>query len=282
MELTTSDHDRDVAGTTYVYPVVSRRAGGVSVGVNLNPNDACNWRCIYCQVPGLKRGAGPEIDLGLLRAELDGMLARATSEAWLERNAPAGMRRVNDVAFSGNGEPTTSPDFVAAVRVVAEVLEERGLAGELSVVLITNGSQVHREEVRSGLERLSELGGEVWYKLDAGTAEGRLRLNDVSVPDERVIENLVLASRACRVRLQTMVLALDGEPPATSEVDAWLELVARARARGAEIEDVLVYGPERESHQPEAPRISRVPDAWVEAFAERVREELGLEVRVFR
>ena len=40
------DHDRDSAGMTYVYPVISRRAGGVSVGINLNTNKACNWRCI--------------------------------------------------------------------------------------------------------------------------------------------------------------------------------------------------------------------------------------------
>jgi wyosine [tRNA(Phe)-imidazoG37] synthetase (radical SAM superfamily) len=55
--LTVADHDRGSAGLTYVYPVVSRRAGGVSVGINLNVNNACNWRCIYCQVPGLTRGA---------------------------------------------------------------------------------------------------------------------------------------------------------------------------------------------------------------------------------
>ena len=42
--LSVSDHDRNSAGLTYVYPVISRRAGGVSVGVNLNVNNACNWR----------------------------------------------------------------------------------------------------------------------------------------------------------------------------------------------------------------------------------------------
>ena len=73
-KLTVRDHDRDAAQMTYVYPVVSRRAGGVSVGINLNPNNACNWRCIYCQVPDLQRGAAPEIDLKLLDAELMALL----------------------------------------------------------------------------------------------------------------------------------------------------------------------------------------------------------------
>src|SRR6266481_393681 len=72
--LTVADHDRGNAGLTYVYPVVSRRAGGVSVGINLNVNNACNWRCIYCQVPGLTRGAPPPVDLVKLERELSGFL----------------------------------------------------------------------------------------------------------------------------------------------------------------------------------------------------------------
>jgi hypothetical protein len=47
--LTFSDHNRDVSHLRYIYPVVSRRAKGVSIGINLNINNACNWRCIYAQ-----------------------------------------------------------------------------------------------------------------------------------------------------------------------------------------------------------------------------------------
>src|SRR5262245_10583857 len=108
MRLSTRDHDRDSAGLLYVYPVVSRRAGGVSVGINLNPNDACNWRCIYCQVPGLVAGAAPEIDLERLERELDEFLEGLLRGGWMEQHVPEGARVLKDVAFSGNGEPTTS------------------------------------------------------------------------------------------------------------------------------------------------------------------------------
>jgi len=64
--LSETNHDRDSAALRYVYPVISRRAGSVSVGINLNPNNACNWHCIYCQVPNLVRGAAPNIDLSIL------------------------------------------------------------------------------------------------------------------------------------------------------------------------------------------------------------------------
>jgi len=77
--LKTEDHSRDSVDMRYVYPVISRRAGGVSVGINLNPNNACNWRCIYCQVPDLKRGGPPPIDLALLERELSDFLRWAGS-----------------------------------------------------------------------------------------------------------------------------------------------------------------------------------------------------------
>ena len=73
-QLEVTDHSRDSAGMTYVYPVVSRRAGGVSIGINLNPNNACNWRCIYCQVPDLKRGSAPPIDMAQIERELRGFV----------------------------------------------------------------------------------------------------------------------------------------------------------------------------------------------------------------
>ena len=142
MKLTTDDHDRDSAGLRYVYPVVSRRARGVSIGINLNPDNACNWRCVYCQVPGLVRGAAPQIELARLEAELRTMLARACDPAWMERNVPEGSRRLNDVALSGNGESTTSAQFEEVLAIIGKVLSERGMLGQLRVVLITNGSLV--------------------------------------------------------------------------------------------------------------------------------------------
>jgi len=73
-KLSTVEHDRGSAALRHVYPVVSRRAGGVSVGINLNPNNACNWRCIYCQVPDLTRGSAPPVDLAVLENELRSFL----------------------------------------------------------------------------------------------------------------------------------------------------------------------------------------------------------------
>mgnify|MGYP000122505967 FL=1 len=123
-QLSVHDHSRDSAGLRYVYPVVSRRAGGVSVGINLNVNNACNWACIYCQVPGLARGGPPAVDLDLLEAELRGLLGEIVLGDYLQQHVPEGARRLVDVAFSGNGEPTAAREFEAAVGRVAAVLAE--------------------------------------------------------------------------------------------------------------------------------------------------------------
>jgi hypothetical protein len=146
--LKTEDHSRDSSGMRYVYPVISRRAGGVSVGINLNPNNACNWRCIYCQVPDLKRGGPPPIDLGLLERELDDFLNWVCSGDFMTTRVPEGARQLVDVAFSGNGEPTSAPEFADAVARVERVLAAHDLTGKLIVRLITNGSLLDRKAVR--------------------------------------------------------------------------------------------------------------------------------------
>jgi len=280
VKLTIDDHDRDKAGMRYVYPVVSRRARGVSIGINLNPDNACNWRCVYCQVPGLVRGAAPEIDLARLESELRTMLAQACDAAWMERHVPDGARRLNDVALSGNGESTTSLQFEAVLDVVAKVLAERGLLGQLKVVLITNGSLVAQPRVQRGLARLAELGGEAWFKLDSATDEGRRRLNDTRIDSERVLESLVTCASLVPTWIQTMALDFEGPTLAGAEEQAYIELLRTAIQRGAQLRGVLLYGLARPSHQPEAPLLRALPAADLEALGQRIARAIGLAVQV--
>ena len=280
MRLSTQIHERDAARLTYVYPVVSRRAGGVSVGINLNPNNACNWRCAYCQVERLVLGMGPAIDVDLLEEELREFLDALLQGDWMERHVPEGSRRVNDVAFSGNGEPTTSPDFAACMKRVVQVLDEMDPERNVQTVLISNGSQVHKPQVQEGLERLAGRGGEVWFKLDGGTAAERSLLNGVELPDRRVIDNLVQCSRLARTRLQTMRVAVDGQGPGEESDRGWNDLVRAAQAAGARIQDVLLYGLERKVYQPEAPRLSKLPPEELQARGREITAELGLAVSV--
>ncbi len=277
--LTVADHDRTVAGLTYVYPVVSRRAGGVSVGINLNTNNACNWRCIYCQVPALRRGAAPPIDLPKLRSELSGFLDDVLNGDFMQRSVPDGSRRLRDIALSGNGEPTSATEFVAAVELIGEVRKSSRVPDNVKTVLITNGSLVHHRQVREGLSRLQSINGEVWFKLDSATGAGMRKLNDTRIRVVRVKENLGIAARACPTWVQTCVLAINGEGPEASEQQAYLDFLREQLDAGVPLGGVLLYGLARASCQPEAPTLSILPASWLEAYADRIRA-LGLDVKI--
>ena len=275
-QLGTADHSRDSAGMTYVYPVISRRAGGVSIGINLNPNNACNWRCIYCQVPNLVRGAAPSIDLPLLERELSQFLEQVLHGDFMRTRVPEGARRIEDVAFSGNGEATSVREFLQAVELVERVLDRSGLPGAVKLRLITNGSGLDRAPVRAGIARLGRRNGEVWFKMDAGSREAIRRINGVDLDPELVLRRLLRCAELCPTWVQTCVFAQDGNPPDEAHLASWLALLGRAKGS---IAGVHLYGLARPSQQVEAPRLARLPEAWLEALAGRLREQ-GLQVSV--
>jgi wyosine [tRNA(Phe)-imidazoG37] synthetase (radical SAM superfamily) len=277
--LKVTDHDRNSAGLRYIYPVVSRRAGGVSVGVNLNPNNACNWRCIYCQVPDLVRGQGPKIDLGRLERELRQLLGEIVNGEFMLRHVPPEARRLVDVAFSGNGEPTSSPDLDASIEVAGEVMRDLGLLASTDLVLITNGSLIQKPEVERALERLAQLGGEVWFKLDSATAEGARALCGTALDPERHVARLRRAAALCRTRIQTCVFARRAQPPSTAEQEAYLACLRALVDDGVPVRGVLLYGLARPSLQPEASELSPLPRSWMEDFASRIAA-VGLPVRL--
>jgi wyosine [tRNA(Phe)-imidazoG37] synthetase (radical SAM superfamily) len=277
--LTVADHRRDRLGLTYVYPVVSRRAGGLSVGINLNPNRACNWRCIYCQVPGLVRGTAPPIDLDVLESELRGVLDDVLRGDYLAKFVPAEVRRLHDLALSGDGEPTSAREFDRVIAVLGRVRAEAGVPDAVKTVLITNGSLVQRPEVQAGLTALASIQGEVWFKVDRATEAGIRTVNDVALSPETVRRNLVTTARSCPTWVQTCVVALDGVPPSDDEVAAYVDLLRTVLAEGTPLRGVLLYGLARPPMQPEAPRLSNVSAEWMQALATQVRR-LGLPVSV--
>lgn len=277
--LNTQNHDRDSAGLTYVYPVVSRRAGGVSVGINLNINNACNWRCIYCQVPGLIRGAPPPLDLKALRKELVDFLGEVLHGDFMPTRVPAGLRRLNDIAISGNGEPTSAREFGDVIDMIGEVRRTVNLPAEVKLVLITNGSLVHRPAVAAALARMRVLNGEVWFKLDRASDAGIYRVNSTRVGVVHARQNIAIAANACPTWVQTCVHAIDGKGPGESEQAAYLAFLSDRIAEKVPLKGVLLYGLARPSCQPEASRLSALPPAWLEAYADRVRA-LGLPVIV--
>ena len=272
--LSTTDHRRDYSGFRYVYPVISRRAGGVSVGVNLNPNNACNWACVYCQVPELTRGGPPPIDLGLLTEELRALLGDIVHGDFMASQVPEGARTLMDVAFSGNGEPTSAAEFPEAVNSVITIMQEMKLLPKTRLRLITNGSLLHRPAVQSGIRRIGELGGEVWFKVDRATAAGIEAVNKIALAPEKMLAKLETCCELAPTWIQTCWFAMDGKAPNEAEQSAYVELVASVRTK---IKGVHLYGLARPSLQPEAICLSRLPLDQLAKLAARI-SALGVEV----
>src|SRR6187401_2713471 len=108
-------HPRRFEQNRFVYPVLSRRSEGISIGVNLNPDKVCNFDCIYCQVDRTWQSETRFVETEGLLAELDDMLDLITSGQIFDTHkfasTPRELRRLNDIAFSGDGEPTTFKNF---------------------------------------------------------------------------------------------------------------------------------------------------------------------------
>ena len=274
--LTVSDHNRSFIHMTYVYPVVSRRAGGVSVGINLNPNNACNWHCAYCQVPGLVRGAAPEIDLAQLEDELRRFLDELLHGSFMADHVPPEAQVIRDIAFSGNGEPTSSKAFAEIVERVVAIRDAAGLAA-VPIRLITNGSLVDRPYVQKALRSLATAGGEVWFKLDGGRVEEFMRINGVDLAPEAHARRLALCASLCPTWVQTCMVRWDDEAPSEAMMGAYLaalELAGPSALRGAHL-----YGLARPSLQPEAGHLQRMSGEELEQIALRIKEK-GLTVVV--
>jgi len=269
--LSSQNHDRDVMGMTYVYPVISRRAGGVSIGINLNPNNACNWHCAYCQVPNLRRGVAPDIDLAVLRSELTAMLEDVMHGSFLLERVPEGCRQLCDIAISGNGEPTSCKSFDKVVELIVQVMDSFMLLGVIPIRLISNGSYGHKVHVQRGLHLMAAHKAEVWVKVDTVTDEGIARINGIETSAELLFKQLKSIAGVCPSWIQTCMFAWNVTEPSDHEVDAYLAFLRRVKAESVPLQGVLLYGLARPSLQAESSHVSALSHAWMQAMCDKIK-----------
>jgi wyosine [tRNA(Phe)-imidazoG37] synthetase (radical SAM superfamily) len=274
-------HPRSFEQNRFVYPVVSRRSAGVSIGVNLNPDKVCNFDCIYCQVNRVEQSETSFVETEQLLRELEETLLLTTSGALFTHprfaETPGPLRRLNDIAFSGDGEPTTYRNFDELVAACASVKQRLGLA-EVKFVLITNASMFHRPAVERGLAILDENQGEVWAKLEAGTADYFRLIERTTIPFERILANITAAARVRPLVIQALFMRVHGAPPPREELLAFCDRLQEIVAVGGQLKLIQVYTVAR---QPAESFVAPLSDAEVDALATLVRERTGLSVAVY-
>jgi wyosine [tRNA(Phe)-imidazoG37] synthetase (radical SAM superfamily) len=269
-------HSRHYHANKFVYPVLSRRSKGISLGLNLNPDKVCNFDCIYCQVDRRSEAETQFVETPRLLSELDELLKLvACGELYLDppfSEVPAALRRLNDIAFSGDGEPTTFKNFDEIVAAVADLKQRHGL-DSVKLVLITNASMFHRPKVQRALEILDRNQGEVWAKLDAGTDAYYQLVERTKIPFRQILENIAAAARIRPLVIQSLFMRIAGSPPPAEEIEAYCERLNEVARVGGALKLVQIYTVAR---RPAESYVESLTDAEVDAIAQRVRERTGL------
>ncbi len=275
------DHSRRFDQNLYVYPVLSRRSRGFSVGINLNPDQVCNFDCVYCQVDRRTTSQVTDVDEKQLLQELEETLELVLSgRLYLDQrfaSVPDPLRRLNDIAFSGDGEPTTYPGFASIVRDVAACKKRRRLDG-VKLVLITNATMLHRPHVREALATLDASNGEIWAKLDAGTEAYYRTIDRTKIPLKRVLANILAAARARPVVIQSLLLCLNGQGPSELEVEAYCRRLGEIVAAGGQIATVQLYTVAR---TPAVAEVGPLPNEELERLGEIIRRRVGITVDIY-
>ena len=274
------DHSRLFEDNRFVYPVVSRRSQGVSIGVNLNPDKVCNFDCIYCQVDRRSESETRFVEMDQLLAELSTVLQLVTSGQIFEHPrfaaTPAPLRRLNDIAFSGDGEPTTFRNFDEIMQQVATIRQQHAAACRM--VLITNASMFHRPHVQRGLRIMDDHRGQIWAKLDAGTEEYYRLIERTNIPFQRILDNIRDVALQRPIVIQALFMNVDGVPPAAEEIDAWCERLQEIVQVGGQIELVQIYTVAR---QPAEAFVSSLTERQLQGIAQRLSAVTGLHSAVY-
>jgi wyosine [tRNA(Phe)-imidazoG37] synthetase (radical SAM superfamily) len=274
-------HSRRFEDFRYVYPVLSRRSHGISIGLNVNPDKACNFDCIYCQVDRTTESPVKKFDLSVAEEELRDMLEMVRSGE-IARHPPFDsvsreLLRLNDIALSGDAEPTTLPNFAETIQMIARVK-----SADAKIVLITDAGGLDRSDVKRGLEIMDANNGEVWAKLDAGTKEYFKLINRTKIPFARILNNIAETAKARPIVIQGLFLKIRGEGPSSEEVG---EFCRRLREIG-NIKLVQVYTIARKAMTvvdgvPAWQFVSALSNEEVDAITERVRNEAGMPAESF-
>ena len=274
--LTITNHDRNIFQGKYIYPVVSRRAGGLSLGINLNTNNACNWQCIYCEVPNLVRGKPESIDLEVLESELDYWLDQILNKDFLSQYTKT-KTEFKDIAFSGNGEPTASKQFKDVINILIKKIYEYKIDKKIIIRLITNGSYITNPAIQQSLSLISNFNREIWFKIDRMNKDDIQTVNQVYLSLTTIKKNLEAALNNSPTVIQTCLFRLNDKLPSLESLDAYINFLKLYENK---IKGIHLYSLARLSEQPSQKVLTRLTKSELEVIASRIKS-LNIPIQIF-
>ena len=271
---------RDFLENRFVYVVISPRAGGLSVGIDMNPDKKCNFDCAYCEVDRNVPPVATSLNVKAMTQEFESTPRLIHSGQLRERSAyahmPADLLELRHVTLSGDGEPTLCPKFEEAVEAVVHT-RARGRFPFFKLILITNATGLDLEPVQRGI-KLLRAEDEVWAKLDVGTQEEMEKVNRAQVPLTKVLSNILMVGQQRSLVIQSLFPLLDGQEPSPEAIEAYAHRLQELTTGGAMITSVQVYSATRPRHNPAC---GHLPLKTLSRIARTVRSLTGLRVEVF-
>lgn len=225
-------------------PVKSRRLG-VSLGINLLPNDSklCNFNCIYCEcgwTPGKKDLKSEFHPRELVKQKLAEKLSDMQQK----------KEHLDVITYAGNGEPTMHPEFPGIIEDSIELRNK--YFPEAKIAVLSNATLIHKHRIIEALKKVDEN----ILKLDSGIDETVQLLNN-PLGFYR-IENVVNNMKQFHGKfiLQTMFVKGEHEGKKVDnttekEIRAWLKLVKVANP-----EMVMIYTIARDTPSPDLVKVS--------------------------
>lgn len=245
-------------------PIHSRRLG-VSLGVNLMPNDGkiCSFDCVYCEAGLNAQGAGKS-----------GIPSRETVKKALNRKLKAmteAGESLDVITFSGNGEPTLHPQFKDIVLDVMKLRDRFFPNAKVSV--LSNSTMLKKDSV---MEALKKVDNNI-LKLDSAFSPTLRAINQPTSKDvipEGIIAHLKQFNGKCIV--QTMFLR--GEHNGVkidNTTDAEINALIAAYKEIAP-QEVMIYSIDRKTP---VETLTKVEKDELEAIGKRI-EAAGIKVVV--
>lgn len=243
-------------------PVKSRRFGN-SLGINLLPNTykVCNYNCIYCECGYTPEGTKEEDKFAPAKGILKELEERLKQEDAKELDA---------VTYAGNGEPTLHPHFSEIAAAIDEL--RKRYVPQASIVLLTNGTTLHKNEVKKALSHIDQL----VVKLDAGD-DNLLQLIDQPIGKFGLTQLLRnLKETIHPVSIQSMFLRgtkdnIQFDNTTEDAVSRWLELVKQVKP-----EVVMIYSIARDTP---LESLQQIPHDELKLISNKV-EAIGLKTLV--
>ncbi len=254
-----------------VYPVISRRSGGLSLGVNLNPDKRCNFDCVYCQVERNDDLPIQEPSLQQLEQEL---------RHWLGAIAEAGYRGypLKDIGLAGDGEPTTVRLLPQVLQLLLDLKQEFALAAEVKLVLFTNGTGLDRKDLLPLWQPFYAASGEVWCKLDYWDRQSLQQLNRTEVGFDRLIGKIIRFGGQHPLVLQSCLFSWQGDELSPGYYDEYIQIVQRLVDQGVQLTKIQAYTLARQPAEAQAKPWS---DVEMDRLAADLRQQLNVPIELF-